>query len=318
MLQQMGERKGENMISQQNLSDIDSMLEKLLSAETENKFYQSLQKQCHERGSLTDNQIICIKTDYQQKIKGNNTNNKEVKTLPITTPQAPAEDDDVNASPGTTVKQTHENWKNGVAPAPETISQQPSIEEFLGNYLESPDYGTREKITDPETIKTIIGLIKDRMVKDRSHYNGYNSKIDSEAKYEKTILEFRGNQMLKNGVALDCRLDDAMFDGMRINTDGRYSISILLDFYHPEHGFSLKCVVFDVQGVIKQRNKETITKTDKNTEHTQKTNTTIIGNTPRQTTLSGEKKAASATNNNLTSGGSTRHQHGNKEGKGSS
>ena len=240
----MGERKGENMISQQNLSDIDSMLEKLLSAETENKFYQSLQKQCHERGSLTDNQIICIKTDYQQKIKGNNTNNKEVKTLPITTPQAPAEDDDVNASPGTTVKQTHENWKNGVAPAPETISQQPSIEEFLGNYLESPDYGTREKITDPETIKAIIGLIKDRSVADHSHYHGYDPH--SEAKYQKTTVTFKENQLLKNGVGLDCRLDDPMFDGMRIN-NSRNSISILLDFYHPEQGFSMKCVTFDIR-----------------------------------------------------------------------
>ena len=287
------------MIPQQDMSERD-MLDQLLQVETNNRFYRNLHEQYQKYHSLTPRQTECLQKDYNKKLGGLVTPN--MNRVEVDTQQ----------------HSTNENWKNSAAPSAETISQQPSIEEFLGNYLESPDYGTREKITDPETIKTIIGLIKDRMVKDRSHYNGYNSKIDSEAKYEKTTLEFRGNQMLKNGEALECRLDDAMFDGMRINTDGNYSISILLDFYHPEHGFSLKCVVFDVQGVIKQRNKETITKTDKNTEHTQKTNTTIIGNTPRQTTLSGEKKAASATNNNLTSGGSTRHQHGNKEGKGSS
>ena len=271
------------MISQQDMSERD-MLDQLLQVEPNNRFYRSLHEQHQKYKKLTPKQTECLQKDYQKKLTHLVTGN--MGRVEIKKPET---------ATATVVEHTQHqnntsNWKNGVTPTPETISQHSSIEEFIQNLLSSPDYGTREKITNPETIKAILGLIKNRMVKDRSHYNGYNSKIDSEAKYEKTILEFRGNQLFKNGEALECRLDDAMFDGMRINTDGNYSISILLDFYHPEHGFSLKCVVFDVQGVIKQRNKETITKTDKNTEHTQKTNTTIIGNTPRQTTLSGRRK----------------------------
>ena len=213
------------MIPQQDMSERD-MLDQLLRVETNNRFYRNLHEQYQKYHSLTPRQTECLQKDYNKKLGGLVTPN--MNRVEVDTQQ----------------HSTNENWKNSAAPSAETISQQPSIEEFLGNYLESPGYGTREKITDPETIKAIIGLIKDRSVADHSHYHGYDPH--SEAKYQKTTVTFKENQLLKNGVGLDCRLDDPMFDGMRIN-NSRNSISILLDFYHPEQGFSMKCVTFDIR-----------------------------------------------------------------------
>lgn len=247
----------------QDIFSIENTLESLLNVEPENRFYQSLQKQYHVGKTLTNNQIECLRKDYKEKINGTPA---PISAAPTQTTQnivAPAETEKCvlehpHAGPhkyseeekkdfekdSAPESNTYENWKNGTMPAPETISQQPSIEEFLGNFLSSPDYGTREKIIDPETIKAILSLIKDRMVRDCSHYHGYDPQI--EAKYQKTTLMFKGNQLFKNGVALDCGLDDPMFDGMRIN-NCRDSIQILLDFYHPEEGYSMKCVNFDVR-----------------------------------------------------------------------
>ncbi len=162
---------------------------------------------------------------------------------------------------------TYENWKNSTPPAPKTISQQPSIEDFIQNFLSSPDYGTREEITDIETIKAILSLIKDCMVRDCSHYHGYNPEAEAEAKYQKTTLEFKNEQLFKNGVALDCRLNDPQFTGMRINNN-KDSFGILLDFYHPEHGYTMKCINFDVrrEGVWKEKQKTR----DRNTVTTNK------------------------------------------------
>ena len=165
---------------------------------------------------------------------------------------------------------TCKTWKNGTAPAPETISQQPCFEDFIQNFLISPDYGTREEITESEIIKAVVSLIRNRSVADRSHYHGYDPKKEAESKYEKTTLMFKENQLFKNGMPLDCRLDDPQFTGMRINNN-KDSISILLDFYHPEEGYSLKCVIFDIRQDGKRKKKQktcnrTIATTDKKNE----------------------------------------------------
>ncbi|CAD7774377.1 hypothetical protein BLFGPEAP_01104 [Candidatus Methanoperedenaceae archaeon GB50] len=47
-------------------------------------------------------------------------------------------------------------WKNNIPPTPKEIESSPSLEHFLAEHLESPDYGTRAKITDIPLIKAIL------------------------------------------------------------------------------------------------------------------------------------------------------------------
>ncbi len=244
------------------MTDERVMLDQLLQVECNNHFYRDLHQQYQKYHKLTPRQTECLQKDYNKKLARLVTENMDrVEIRKPETETPPAQHN------------SHKTGGNRIIPTPETTLQYHSIEEFLKNFLERPEHGTREEITDHATIKAILGLIKNRMVKDCSHYHGYNPH--SEAKYQKTTFMFKGNQLFKNGVGIDCRLDDPTFEGMRINSHEKF-IDILLDFYHPEQGYGLKCVNFDVRGVMKTREnkKETATKTDKTLEPTQKTNNT--------------------------------------------
>ncbi len=59
------------MIPQQE--DLNGMLEEMLNTEPENRFYRSLQKQYHERKTLTTHQIECLQKDYEEKINKGST-----------------------------------------------------------------------------------------------------------------------------------------------------------------------------------------------------------------------------------------------------
>jgi len=140
-------------------------------------------------------------------------------------------------------------WKDNLEPTPEDIAKLNTIENAINTLFESPTHGTRQQITNHEIIKAMISLIRDYKIQDRSHYNGYDSVIKKEAlthpKHKKTSLYFKGEQLFKNYVPLDCRLDDPEFNGMRINVCNK-EIQILFDFYTEKDGYSKKCVIFDI------------------------------------------------------------------------
>jgi len=144
-------------------------------------------------------------------------------------------------------------WKNKTPPTPEEVESSPSLEHFLLQYLESPDYGTREKITEIPLIKAILEKVEGYKGRDRSHYNGYNPEIERRAEIETITLKVDEEFfVLKNGKRIDCNLKDKYFDGMRINiiTGNRKQpiaeIDILLDFFYPDEGYRKKCVIFDI------------------------------------------------------------------------
>jgi len=145
-------------------------------------------------------------------------------------------------------------WKNNIPPTPEKVESSPSLEHFLFEYLESPHYGTREKITETSLIKAILEKVEGYKGRDRSHYNGYHPEIEKMAKTETITLKVDEEfYVLKNGKRIDCNLKDEHFDGMRINiitgnrTHAIAEIDILLDFSYPDEGYRKKCVIFDIE-----------------------------------------------------------------------
>ena len=140
-------------------------------------------------------------------------------------------------------------WKDNIEPTPEDIIKLNTIENVINNLFESPTYGTRQPITNPEVIKAMISLIRNYKIQDRSHYNGYDlereKELSTHPKHKKTSLYFKGTQLFTNYGPLDCKLDDPEFTGMRINVS-RSEIQILFDFYNEKFGYEKKCVLFDV------------------------------------------------------------------------
>ena len=145
-------------------------------------------------------------------------------------------------------------WKNNIPPTPKEIESSPSLEHFLAEHLESPDYGTRTKITDIPLIKAIIEKVEGYKGRDRSHYNGYDPQIERKAEIETITLKVDEEfYVLKNGKRIDCNLKDKYFDGMRINIITNHTrdmitrFQILLDFFYPDEGYRKKCVIFDIK-----------------------------------------------------------------------
>ena len=145
-------------------------------------------------------------------------------------------------------------WKNNTPPTPEEVESSPSLEHFLLQYLESPDYGTREKITETSLIKAILEKVEGYKGRDRSHYNGYDPEIDRRAEIETITLRVDEEfYVVKNGKRIECNLKDKHFDGMRINITTNHTrdmmtgFQILLDFFYPDEGYRKKCVIFDIK-----------------------------------------------------------------------
>ena len=145
-------------------------------------------------------------------------------------------------------------WKNNIPPTPKEIESSPSLEHFLAEHLESPDYGTRTKITDIALIKAILEKVNTYRGRDLSHYNGYDPQIERKAEIETITLKVDEEfYVLKNGKRIDCNLKDKYFDGMRINIITNHTrnmitrFQILLDFFYPDEGYRKKCVIFDIK-----------------------------------------------------------------------
>lgn len=161
----------------------------------------------------------------------------------------------------------YETWKDGVEPSPEEITKLNTIENVINRLFESPTYGTRQPITNPEVIKAIISLIRNYKIQDRSQLNSYDIEKEKELsvhpKHKKMSLYFKGEQLFTNYGPLDCKLNDPEFTGMRINVS-RSEIQILFDFFNEKEGYSKKCVIFDVitkSPIVDQERKEEDVKT---------------------------------------------------------
>ena len=59
--------------------DVNTALTKLIQAEPNNKFYESLQKQYQKQHGFTHKQMQCIKWDFDKKIKNSGNSNNQVK-----------------------------------------------------------------------------------------------------------------------------------------------------------------------------------------------------------------------------------------------
>lgn len=145
----------------------------------------------------------------------------------------------------------NENWHTWKSypktPTPEQITQLGTIENVIEQLFETPDYGTREPITDHELIKAILSLIRNYEVADESHYNNDYHKVYGKGVYIPTTLSFKGSVLCKNGKPMQCDLNDEQFKGMRINVYSNNRIDILLDFYDKIHGYAKKCIAFRVK-----------------------------------------------------------------------
>lgn len=82
----------------QDIFDINNAVTQLLTAEPCNNFYKSLQKQYHERKTLTQRQIECLQKDYHEKI---NNNKRKIETPEKHTP-TPSPTPDKNVASATT------------------------------------------------------------------------------------------------------------------------------------------------------------------------------------------------------------------------
>ena len=142
-------------------------------------------------------------------------------------------------------------WKDNVEPTPGDIAKLNTIESVINCLFESPTYGTRQQITNPEIIKAMISLIRNYKIQDSSHYNGNEEAWKKERflarNYKKMSLYFKGEQLFTSYNPLDCKLDDPEFRGMRINVCYNCNeITILFDFYHEIEKYGKKCVIFAV------------------------------------------------------------------------
>ena len=173
-------------------------------------------------------------------------------------------------------------WKNNIPPTPKEIESSPSLEHFLAEHLESPDYGTRTKITDIPLIKAILEKVRAYRGRDLSHYDGYDPDIYKTAKTETITLKVDNEfYLLKNGKRIDCNLKDKHFDGMRINITTNHTrnmmtgFEILLDFFYPDEGYRKKCVIFDIKPKTQiALKKENVKKQNIYPDKTQTTKTT--------------------------------------------
>jgi len=147
-------------------------------------------------------------------------------------------------------KNPSETWKEGKPPSAEQIYDCSSLEEVMLRYFKSPNYGTRSKIKDLFLIKAILKKIDRYTGWDLSHYNGYDPKIEKNAKKEIITLDVDATcNVLKNGKAIACNLLEPAFDGMRINVYAG-EIGILFDFFYPDEGYRKKCVNFRLKQKI--------------------------------------------------------------------